>query len=585
MPRSPLRETAQQTPQALFLKPDFIWLVLSLLIPAAYAVSVLPSFLDPPYAVQDDARVYLIWMQRFTDPELLKGDWMADYLQSVTPRGYAAVYQLFTLLGIPPLLFSKLLPLLLTLAFSFFCYKLCLSLLPVPVGAFAGTLLLNQALWLRDDIVSANPRSYLYPLMLAFLYLMVRQRWLLANLVMVAMGLFFPIALLLAAGLMVVQIAVSLWQWRQGVPYSFGWTTLTRKDYLFCLGGLAAALAVVLGYASHESQFGPAVTAAEARTWVEFTMQGRIPFFDTENPLRGILAGRHSGIRLSLNPPLLGLSFFLPLLLWFPTRFPIVKRMHPGVILLLQLTLVSFGWFVLAYLLLFRLYHPSRYTVHTLLIVMAVAAGLTFGILWETAWERVRQSTQNRAKLWLAAVLVIGAVVVAYPHLAWSGSFPNDRVVIGEAPNVYQYLREQPKDTVIASLAVESDNIPIFALRTTLVAQEYGNPYHVGYYREFRERATNLVRAQYSPSSAEVKQFIDQYQIDFWLVETNAFSPEYLEGDRWRRQYEPAVGEAVAAMQRGEVPFLQQVGDRCTVASDPRFVLVSSECLVSQRKP
>jgi hypothetical protein len=581
MPQPPLREAAQQTPQTLFLKPGFLWLALSLLIPAAYAVSVLPTFLNPPYAVQDDARVYLIWMQRFTDPELLRGDWMADYLQSVTPRGYAAVYQLFTLLGIPPLLFSKLLPLLLTLAFSFFCYQFCLSLLPVPAGAFAGTLLLNQALWLRDDIVSANPRSYLYPLMLAFLYLMVRQRWLLANMVMVAMGLFFPIALLLAAGLMALQIAVSLWQRRRGVPYCFGWTTLTRRDFLFCLGGLAAALAVMLGYASHESQFGPAVTAAQARTWVEFTMQGRIPFFDTENPLRGLFAGRHSGIRLSLNPPLLGLSFLLPLLLAFPRRFPVVQRIHPGIILLLQLALVSFGWFVLAYLLLFRLYHPSRYTVHTLLIVMAVAAGLTFGILWETVWERMKQSPQNRTKLWLTAVLVMGLVLVAYPHLAWSKSFPNDRVVIGEAPAIYQFLRQQPRDTVVASLAVESDNIPIFALRTTLVAQEYGNPYHVGYYREFRKRASDLVRAQYSASPAVVKQFIDQYQIDFWLIENNAFSPEYLEGDRWRRQYEPAVGEAVAAMQRGEVSLLQQGGDRCTVARDPRFALVSSQCIVN----
>jgi len=60
------------------------------MVSAIYAGLALQKAFSSEYVVQDDARVYLIWMQRFLDADLLPGDLIADYLQSVTPWGYAS---------------------------------------------------------------------------------------------------------------------------------------------------------------------------------------------------------------------------------------------------------------------------------------------------------------------------------------------------------------------------------------------------------------------------------------------------------------------------------------------------------------
>ena len=74
------------------------------------------------YVCQDDAREYVFWMQRFIDPELLPDDLIADYFQSITPSGYAALYQLMASFGITPLLLSKILPIFLGLIITIYVF-------------------------------------------------------------------------------------------------------------------------------------------------------------------------------------------------------------------------------------------------------------------------------------------------------------------------------------------------------------------------------------------------------------------------------------------------------------------------------
>ena len=39
------------------------------------------------YIVQDDARQYVFWMQRWQDPDLFTNDLIADYFSSLAPAG------------------------------------------------------------------------------------------------------------------------------------------------------------------------------------------------------------------------------------------------------------------------------------------------------------------------------------------------------------------------------------------------------------------------------------------------------------------------------------------------------------------
>lgn len=70
-------------------KTLIFWFSLALTFAAIYASLAMKTAFSAQYVVQDDARVYVFWMQRFLEPDLLKGDFITDYFKSVTPLGFA----------------------------------------------------------------------------------------------------------------------------------------------------------------------------------------------------------------------------------------------------------------------------------------------------------------------------------------------------------------------------------------------------------------------------------------------------------------------------------------------------------------
>ena len=137
------------------------WFSLSLAFAIIYSLLEAQQAFSSQYVVQDDARVYVSWMQRFLDPELFPNDLIADYFESVAQPGYKAVYQLGAAIGIDPMVFCKLLPMVLGLITTGYCFGVCLQLLPVPAAGFVSTLLLNQSLWFKDDLVSGTARAFM----------------------------------------------------------------------------------------------------------------------------------------------------------------------------------------------------------------------------------------------------------------------------------------------------------------------------------------------------------------------------------------------------------------------------------------
>ena len=152
------------------LPPKKPWFCLSLTLAIICRIlGIIPGFSNR-YIVQDDARSHVFWMARFLNPKLFPNDIIADYFQSVAPKGYTYFYQLFSLIGIPPLLLNKFLPITLGLIATAYCFGVAIQILPVPLAGFLSTLFLNQNLWLKDDLISATPRAFFYPLFLGFLY-------------------------------------------------------------------------------------------------------------------------------------------------------------------------------------------------------------------------------------------------------------------------------------------------------------------------------------------------------------------------------------------------------------------------------
>ena len=200
----------------------------------------------------------------------------------------------------------------------------------------------------------------------------------------------------------------------------------------------------------------------------------------------------------------------------------------------------------------------------------------------------------GRQFLALASTALVGAAIVSYPTLLkFRGfdPFPGTLTyVVGNVPELYKFFSQQPKESLIASLALEADNLPTFAKRSVLVAPEYALPYSKGYYAQFSQRALDLINAQYSPDLDSVENFIQKYGVDFWLLDREyVFTPQVTTPtndwrtqatNHWIGQYQPAATEALVRFKQGTTPALASTIDRCSVLETKNLVVLEAACIM-----
>ncbi len=579
------------------------------------------------FVVQDDARQHVFWMQRFVNPSLFYNDVIADYFQSIAPIGYSLIYQIAAFFKIDPLVFNKLLPFILGLITTGFAYRVTLKLLPIPLAGFLATLLLNQSLWLKDDLVSGTSRAFAFPLFLAVLEGILSRSPRMLWSAIALQGLICPSYALISGGLVALRLGLVLLQklqrqWQdQNHPIvpkmereSGQTATAThqpRPEIIAIIqqrlvemeqqtlglyaGGLCVLFLALLPVVFLGHRFGPVVSANVAQTMPEFLSGGRTNIFD-RNWLDYWFFGRGTNLipRSLLTPVTLVFGLLLPVFLWKPIKrwLPLGDRVTPNIHVLSQLGIVSIGWFLLAHWLLFKLHLPSRYTGHSFRIIIAIAAGIGVTILIDALlkWMQADQSNQaNQANqtnhhYWFSirslgsaiGLLGLGFVLLGYPFLV--PTFPANSYHVGREPALYQFLKKQPIDSQIASLSSIGDDLPTFTGRSILTAKEYAVPYHLGYYRIFRERVLQTIQAQYSMDLWTVKFFLGRYHINFWLIDRAAFSPDYLQ-DSWLEQYPEATETALALLKSGQQPIVQSALQQCAALEGKTWLLLDAKCL------
>lgn len=573
------------------------WLLLSLVVATICPLLALQKAFSSEFVIQDDARQHVFWMSRFLDPGLFPGDLIADYFQSVAPWGYASFYQIFAWVGISPLLLHRCLPIVLYWITTAYAFGVGLQFLPIPFAAFLSTVLLNQSLWMRDDLISSTPVAFVYPLFLAFLYYLLRRSLLPCLVVIALQGLFYPQCLLIYAGVLPLQVL----KWQQG---RVQWSD-NRRDYWLTGLGLGVAVLVLLPYALKSSAFGSVLERAEARSLFTLSEQGWSDFFN-DRPWEFWFCGKRSGMlpfewctansifspavddlvphpwRIVLMPPV-WLALSLPWLLKWSNRFPLASQVRQ-IRLLPQIAIVSVTLFFISHALLFKLHLPNRYTEHSLRIITPLAAGVALTILLDVLLKpRVSvNQTQNRSWWYRGTAIGLSLFMLLYPVLLRyeDVEFPVIQYSTGRYPNLYRFFAAQPKDTVIASLAREINSIPSFAQRSILVGgRGFVLPYHLGYYREISQRTIDLIQAQYSSNLSQVQQFIQTYGVDFWLLEEQAFRPKYFSSNPVFTEFADATAQIEKPLRNAALAKLTR---SCAVFRDGNMIVVESQCILDR---
>lgn len=564
--------------QDIYPSKQWFWFGLSVAIPVYFGLIALHYVFSQTYVVQDDARIHIVWLQKLIDSQLFPNDLMAQYYSSIQPAGFKWFYQLIAALGIEPMLAAKILPILLALISTVYLFKLTLEILPVPASAFLAALIFNQNIWLKDDLVSATPRAFTYLLLIAFLYYVSKRSPIPCLIVMGLQGLFYPQVLLVEWAV----LSLRLWRWRGGLR-------LTRDpiDYALWLAGLAIVLLTTVWFSRGvAAEFGTLVTADQMKQMPEFGVRGRRQYFGVDWIsfwFRGA-----SGVRLPLFPPIIWASVGLP---WVLTmRSPLTQALTQNIRLLGQVVLAALGLYGLAHLLFPALYLPSRYTFYSFRVVMAIAAGITLAVLIDRGWRWWQHKRQHQRQRqpplqmgeWLAlggigllavAVLTVPAIpVLVLPCQSW---------VIGDTPKIYQFLASQPKETLVASITPDANNIPAFAQRSVLVSPELALPYHSRFYEQMKQRISDLIRLQYSPTLSELRRLIAEYGIDFLMVDRQFADPTYLIQQDWLiySSVNDLVLKTIAQLQQGRQPALTALIDRCSTLSEKHLILLDASCL------
>ncbi|WP_414619176.1 hypothetical protein [Calothrix sp. CCY 0018] len=567
-------------------KQVFFWFSLSLIFAAGYAMLGLQQAFASEYVVQDDARQHVFWMLRFVDPNLFPDDLIADYFQSVAPVGYSNFYRAFAVLGINPLLLNKLLPLVLGLIATGYCFAFCLQILPLPITAFMATLMFNQNIWRKDDLVSATPRAFIYPLFLAFLFYLCRKSLFPCLVTIIFLGFFYPQYVFICAGILVIR----LWDFSNGIRFS-----QQKHNYIFCAAGLGVAFLVLLPYALKSSEYAPIISVAQAKQLTEFYPKGRSSFFN-DNTFDYFWSGRSGILPKNLFiPATYYFGLLLPILMRFRSRFSLLRKVTEEIMILPQMLLAAMGMFVAAHIFLFRLHLPSRYMEHNLRIVFCISAAITLTAILEALFSiNYRQNKYSNRFLKLSTLLFTAfiSVTLLFYYPLFIQNFPKTGYQIGEYPALYDFFQQQPKDILIASITEEVNYLPTFSQRSILIGREYAIPYHFGYYTKFRQRVVDLIQAQYSQNLADVKAFIQKYQVDFWLLESGAFTPQYIQTSSLLKQYYQSnlnqdklvkiTKDISQSLQQGNVPALSKTLPNCTVAKVKQYTVLDAKCIVNQ---
>lgn len=357
-------------------------------------------------------------------------------------------------------------------------------------------------------------------------------------------------------------------------------TQLLPKTLRPELGIAVLAIVTLLPYVFTQSEFAPTVTAAQAKMMPEFLPGGRLPFFFPDF-FRFWLDGTDSGIQIPFNPPLITFGLLLPWLLRFRQQIPLLQKLRSQWKLLPQLALAGVVGFFIAHAVFVRMHFPSRYTTHSWRVAMAISAGIVLAIALNAFLDWTKKA---RSIVWtMLAQSVVGVVVVAavvYPHVVWK-DFPKTGYAIGVNPELYQFLETTPKTSMTAYLGLDASNLPLLTHRPTLTAQEYAVPFHLGYYRQIRQRTIGLLHAQYSADLAAAKQLIQQHRLAYWLVDRAAFEPSYLQNYRWLRLFEPETSRAIAHLQTGQSSAIAQIIPQCRLAIKGDVSILATECILN----
>jgi hypothetical protein len=541
------------TKKVHYLRPEFAVAILALVI----ALNSQSAALVNHYVLNGDVFESTYWMPQFNDSELFRNDLLTEYSKHFhSPWGFLLFYRGLSVL-LDPLSISKILPLILFVISCLFIFRL-VKHFTTNFTAFIAALLFMVTPVFLGDMVGGHPRAFAYPLLIPFVYYLMKQEYAKASLVMTIQSLFYPMIFLISA-LTYLLTFVTIRHYKIYFDRS-----ISKASYFIMAVLVSGAVLSVKYVFLPQSSIGNIVSRNQMLNRPEFGEHGRVDVIHTLSLPKAIW-GLSSEIATSVikkyptglrrinkavlniqTVPVIIFSLVVSLLILMALEISRSRISIPKEFLYLFVS--SAAMYMIADALLYKLYQPIRYIQYTIPLICVVVISVTVSHLIATV-----RSARVKAALSVLVILVIGLHFnvnkgiglrdYGNQYLHQSGLsepyFPIDK-------DLYVYLSGLPKDVIIVAQPYLADSIPTFARRKVLINFELSHPFYDKYWETIKERTVEFFKAYYAHDCSAIRRFAEKYDIQYFVVDKRHFDRAYLsEGKMYFEPFNAAVKNLV----------------------------------------
>lgn len=487
-------------------------------------ISQYPGLVNP-YVVNGDVPQHVFWAQQFVDEDLFKDDVLTEFAKAIQPYGFVFVYRLASFV-MDPLITSKILPIALFIVSALYLFKLVQFISGTLSGIFAALLFVTMPVFL-SSMAGGTPRTFAYPLMIIFLYYLIKEDHLKASLLLVLQALFYPLVLL-------ISLCTYALTFLKIEPFKVSLDFQRFKLTCFILAsviGVALAAAKYLPGGS-PSQSISAMTKSQMGNAPEYLVNGRFQIVPTPpltetmlrvstRPFIGYIADSYLYLAIREFRPAfatLQIGTYIMLACMLLVGLFLVYEFRKGKLWirreLIYVLVAAVIMYKLADLFLFKLYLPDRYLIYSVPLIVLIIISVTLG--------RLIAHVKNRT---VRTGLTLGMIVFFLISFHMNGVGLVDK---SDGKNLYKFLHTLPKNALIAAPPFLADYIPTFSKRKVFINYELTHAWTAGYWAITKSRTSDFFRAYYAADQKVISDFCLKHKIDYVVVDKRDFLPDHL---------------------------------------------------------
>ncbi|MFH0754188.1 MAG: glycosyltransferase family 2 protein [Candidatus Omnitrophota bacterium] len=533
-------------------------LYLAVILAASFGLTVYAQLaaLRSSFVINDDVCQHIWWMRQWRAPGLFPHDLLAQYAQSLQHVGLWVFYRSISFFT-DPMVVVRYLPFVLFPLAAWAVYRWINAWVKESYTAFLTALAFMVTPIYMQHLSGGHAHTFGYPLLLLFLDAWTREKYRLAAGLLIVSALVFPIIFILAGGYWAYSFCR---RGKQGLV----WQGPASGERMLGVGLLFGGLVLLFKFFVMKlPEMGMIFSLPGISHMPELAAGGRWDIWPVLPVWRAIIDFMEKGLfvykagyRLDvssawkmflLSEHMLWAGLMLVAGVWWWRQRARVSFKPLGILLA-----VSVLFYVLAELVLLKLYAPDRYVSYSVAVVGLAGVMIPVGMT-VASWPQV----VVRRIMKVVAVLLV---------LAWmplvKGVGLKD---YGAQRGLYAFLSTVPVGALIAAFPDTADAVPLFARRSVLISEELSVPLYEGYWQAVTERTKDFLSAYYAPDLSGVDQLVRKYHVAYLVVERHRFSPEYLAG---RIYFEPFDAWIKGRLRPGQAFGLLNAGEGGCVYKD-----------------